>query len=107
MKLVSLLTALLLGAGAAALAQQTVPDTNFPMRADGAAREVFLKSQAEGCRQGIAYGPMVEFCQCYAHALADGITGEEYAGLAANQIPDSLHKKLRIIGSECKARYFR
>jgi hypothetical protein len=79
----------------------------FPMRADGPAREAFLKSQADGCRQGIAYGPMVEFCQCYALALADIISGEENAALAGGQISDSLHKKLRIIGSQCKARYFR
>jgi hypothetical protein len=103
MKLVSLVTAILLSASAPSLAQET----DFPMRADGAAREAFLKSQAEGCRQGIAYGPMVEFCQCYAVALAQIITGEESAALATGQISDSLHKKLRIIGSECKARYFR
>jgi len=107
MKLVSLVTVLLLSASAPALAQETAKDTDFPMRADGAAREAFLKSQSEGCRQGIAYGPMVEFCQCYAVALAQIITGEESAALAAGQISDSLHKKLRIIGSECKARYFR
>ena len=94
---------MLLSAAAPLSAQETA----FPMRADGAAREAFLKSQADGCRQGIAYGPMVEFCQCYALALADIITGEEYAALAGGQISDSLHKKLRIIGSECKARYFR
>jgi hypothetical protein len=103
MKLVSLVTAMLLSATAPLSAQETA----FPMRADGAAREAFLKSQSEGCRQGIAYGPMVEFCQCYALALAQIITGEEYAALEADQISDSLHKKLRIIGSECKARYFR
>jgi hypothetical protein len=103
MKLVSLVTALLLSASTPALAQEA----DFPMRADGAAREAFLKSQSEGCRQGIAYGPMVEFCQCYALALAQIITGEDYAALAAGQISDGLHKKLRTIGSECKARYFR
>ena len=103
MKRVALVIALLLSASAPLSAQ----DTGFPMRADGPAREAFLKSQTEGCRQGIAYGPMVEFCQCYAVALADSISGEENAALAAGQISDSLHKKLRIIGSRCKARYFR
>ena len=102
-KLIALVTAMLLSASAPLLAQEAA----FPMRADGAARQAFLQSQSEGCRQGIAYGPMADFCQCYALALADIITGEEYAGLTTNQISDSLHKKLRIIGSECKARYFR
>jgi hypothetical protein len=103
MKRVALVTALLLSASAPLSAQ----DTDFPMRADGPAREAFLKSQTEGCRQRIAYGPMVEFCQCYALALAEIITEDENAALTAGQISESLHKKLRIIGSQCKARYFR
>ena len=90
-----------------ASAPLSAQDTTFPMRADGPTREAFLKSQTDGCRQGIAYGPMVEFCQCYALALAQVITGEENAALAGGQISDTLHKKLRVIGSECKARYFR
>jgi len=94
---------LLLGASAQVAAQQA----DFPLRAESAARESFVRSQRDGCIQGISYGPMAGFCDCYARSLADVISGEEQAALAAGQIPESLHKKLRRIGSECKARFFR
>ena len=81
------------------------PDT--PLRADSEARAAFIKSQHDGCVQGMSYGPMVEFCTCYAQALADVISGDEQQALAAGQITDSLHKKLRRIGAECKASHFR
>ena len=88
-------------------AQVSAQQADFPLRAESGAREAFVKSQRDGCLQGMSYGPMAEFCGCYAHALADIITGEEQRALAAGQIPDSLHKKLRRIGAECKASYFR
>jgi len=101
MRLVCVALVLLLGASAQASAEE------FPMRQDGAARESFVKAQRDGCQQGITYAPMVAFCNCYALALADSITREEYDALSAGQISDSLHKKLREIGGYCKAEYFR
>ena len=97
------LAAAVLSAGGEAAAQQA----NFPLRAESPAREAFVKSQRDGCIQGITYGPMTGFCDCYARALADTISGEEQTALVAGQIPDSLHKKLRRIGAECKATFFR
>ena len=55
----------------------------------------------------MSYGPMVDFCTCYARALADVISGDEQQALAAGQITDTLHRKLRRIGAECKASHFR
>jgi len=95
--------AVLLSVMTRALAQQ--PDT--PLRAESEARAAFIKSQHDGCLQGMSYGPMADFCACYAQALADVISGDEQQALAAGHITDTLHKKLRRIGAECKASHFR
>ncbi len=97
------LAIVMLNAAGEVAAQQA----NFPLRAESPAREAFVKSQRDGCIQGITYGPMTGFCDCYARALADTISGEEQTALAGGQMPDSLHKKLRRIGAECKVTFFR
>jgi len=97
------IAAVLLSVITQASAQQ--PDT--PLRVESEARAAFIKSQHDGCIQGMSYGPMVDFCTCYARALADVISGDEQQALAAGQITDTLHRKLRRIGAECKASHFR